>query len=200
MSFLILLLQEVNGVESINDQPHTVRNHLTSRSGRAVAIKRWFQKVMYRKATLESNHETDSISKSYSTSVSLIQMVKRSELGLQLPSKSNNVIGLDFGTSTLVVSYVTPTNPEPRVVRILEEDIDYYTPTVLLIDDNNKVEIGNEALLRYTDLDVDNFKHITFFEKVKLELQHNEVYTFTKYQVRIQYIYTCCSCNIIINV
>ena len=190
----------MNGVESINDQPRTVRSHLTSRSGRAVAIKRWFQKVMYRKATLESNHETDSISKSYSTSVSLIQMVKRSELGLQLPSKSNNVIGLDFGTSTLVVSYVTPTNPEPRVVRILEEDIDYYTPTVLLIDDNNKVEIGNEALLRYTDLDVDNFKHITFFEKVKLELQHNEVYTFTKYQVRIQYIYTCCSCNIIINV
>ena len=200
MSFLILLLQEVNGVESINDQPNTVRSNLTSRSGRAVGIKRWFQKVKYPKVAWESNRETDSISKRYSNSVSIIQMVKRSEFGLQLPPKSYNVIGLDFGTSTLVVSHVTPTNPEPRLVRFFEEDIDYCTPTVLLIDDNNKVEIGNEALSRYTDLDVDNFKCITFFEKVKLELQHNKVYAFTKYQVRIQYIYTCCSCNIIINV
>ena len=126
------------------------------------------------------------------------QKVKKSEFAFS--SKSNNVIGLDFGTSTLVVSYVTRANPEPRLVKILEEDIEYCTPTVLLIDDNNKVEIGNEALSHYADLEVDNFKCITFFEKVKLELQHNKVYTFTKYQVRIQYIYTCCSCNIIINV
>ena len=157
----------MNGVESINDQPHKVRSHLTSRSGRAVGIKRWFQKVMSPKVTLESNHETDNISKRYSNSVSIIQMVKRSELGLQFPSKSNNVIGLDFGTSTLVVSYVTPTNPEPRLVKISQEDIDYCTPTVLFIDDNNKVEIGNEALSHYTDLDVDNFKCITFFEMRK---------------------------------
>ena len=102
------------------------------------------------------------------------QKVKKSEL--TLPSKSNNIIGLDFGTSTLVVSYVTRTKPEPRLVKILEVDIDYYSPTVLFIDDNN-VEIGNEALLRYASLDVDNFKCITFFEKVKLELQHNKVYT-----------------------
>ena len=134
----------------------------------------------------------------------VVQKVKKSELAL--PSKSNNVIGLDFGTSTLVVSYVTSASPVPKEVKILEEDIDYSTPTVLLIDENNKVEVGNEALLRYTDFDVNNFKRITFFEKVKLELQHNKVYTFTKSQVRIQYIYiyiyiyTCCSCNIIINV
>ena len=115
-------------------------------------------------------------------------------------SKSYNVIGLDFGTSTLVVSYVTRAKPEPRLVKILEEDIDYYAPTVLLIDENNKVEIGNEALSRYTDLDVHNFKCITFFEKVKLELQHNKVYTFTKSQVCMQYIYTCCSCIITNNV
>ena len=93
-------------------------------------------------------------------------------------SKYNNVIGLDFGTSTLVVSYVTPTDPEPREVKILEEDIDYCTPTVLLIDENNRVKIGNEALSRYVDLDVENFKQITFFEKIKLELQHNKVYKY----------------------
>ena len=115
------------------------------------------------------------------------QKVEKSEISL--PSKSNNVIGLDFGTSTLVVSYVTSTSPAPKEVKILEEDIDYCTPTVLLIDDNNKVKIGNEALSSYAGLDVDNFKCITFFEKVKLELQHNKVYNFTKSQVCIQYIY-----------
>ena len=125
------------------------------------------------------------------------QKVKKSELAL--PSKSNNIIGLDFGTSTLVVSCVTPASDVPKKVRIFEEDIDYSTPTVLFIE-NDKVEIGNEALSRYTDLDVDNFKCIIFFEKVKLELQHNKVYNFKKSQVCIQYIYTCCSCNIIINV
>ena len=120
-------------------------------------------------------------------SLTIVQKLKKSELAL--PSRSDNVIAIDFGTSTLVVSYVTSASPVPNNFKILEEDIDYSTPTVLLIDENNKVEVGNEALSRYVDLDVNNFKRITFFEKVKLELQHNEVYTFTKSQVRIQYIY-----------
>ena len=103
--------------------------------------------------------------------------VKKSELAL--PSKSNNVIGLDFGTSTLVVSYVTSTNPKPREVKIFEEDINYSTPTVLLIDQDNKEDIGNEALSRYADLEVNFELGITFFEKIKLELQHNKVYKYS---------------------
>ena len=167
MSFLILLLQAqfpshtpplVSGAKNINDQPHTIRSHLTSRRGR----------------TVESSHEADSISKSHSNSISIIQMVKRSELGLQFPPKSKNVIGIDFGTSTLAVCFVTSAKDELYSFRIHDEDADYSTPTILLIDQDNKIEIGGRAYSCYTDLATD-VNNIIFFDKVKLELQHDKV-------------------------
>ena len=64
---------------------------------------------------------------------------------------------------------------EEKQTPIHDEDVDYYTPTVLLIDqDNNKVEIGSRTLSSYTDL-VSNVNNSIFLDKVKLELQHDKV-------------------------
>ena len=88
--------------------------------------------------------------------------------------KSNNVIGLHFGTSTLCVSYMMSAYHVPFMVKMFEADIDFSAPNVLLIDENNEVKIGNEALHCYRELKVD-FSHSIFFENIKLD--HNKVYT-----------------------
>ena len=106
--------------------------------------------------------------------VIVTQKIKRSELSFEFPPKSPNVIGLDFGTSTLAVSYITDANSNPTIFKIHEEEADFYAPTVLLIDQDHEVEIGINALRRYTDLEVEIEKSV-FFDKVKLELQHNKV-------------------------
>ena len=116
------------------------------------------------------------IRKIYPNGVSEVQKVERPERLVELvgSQKSKNVIGIDFGTSTLAVCFVTCDKDEIFKFKIHDEDVDYSTPTVLLIDQDNKVEIGSRALSSYTDLVSDVNKSI-FFDKVKLELQHNKV-------------------------
>ena len=103
-----------------------------------------------------------------------VEKVKISKSGSMLSPKSKNVIGLDFGTSTIAVCYVTSASDKLYQFKIQGEDEDFYTPTVLLIDEHNKVEIGSRALRRYIRLEVDVDNSI-FFDNVKLELQHNKV-------------------------
>ena len=104
--------------------------------------------------------------------------VKKSELPFEFTKRSDNVIGLDFGTSTLAISYVTSSNSIPTNIKIHPHDLVYYAPTILLIDELKAVDIGSTALRRYTDLEIEVTRSI-FFEKVKLELQHNKVCIFT---------------------
>ena len=99
--------------------------------------------------------------------------VNKSDLPVRFPPKSDKVISVDFGTSTLVICYITP-GSKPYNFKIYEGDKDYYTPTVLLVDENGKVDIGSRALTRYIKFDCDVSKS-TFFERVKLELQHDKV-------------------------
>ena len=132
------------------------------------------------KSTASSDSEEDSAMKRdkslryHNNGVEFVEKVKRSELRLQFPPKSKNVIGVDFGTSTIAVCYVTSASDTVYQFKIQEEDTDYSTPTVLLIDQDNKVEIGIRALRRYTRLGVDVNNSI-FFDKIKLELQHDKV-------------------------
>ena len=88
-------------------------------------------------------------------------------------TQKTDIIGLDFGTSTLAVSYMTSASDKIHKFRICSVDADFYTPTVLLFDEN-KVEIGSRALINYTKLQ-HNVSKSTFFERVKLELQHDKV-------------------------
>ena len=112
----------------------------------------------------------------YPNGASYVTKVNRSDLPVRFPPKPDNVIGVDFGTSTLVVSYMISGSKhcKPYIYKICEWDRDRYTPTVLLIDEDGKVDIGSRALSRYTKLQCEVSKSI-FFKGVKLELQHGEV-------------------------
>ena len=126
-----------------------------------------------RKSTV---HYLDTIPKSHRNGVSVVQEVKRSDFveGLQFSQKSKNIIGIDFGTSTLAVCFVTSDEDKVYSFKIHDEETDYSTPTILLIDQDNKIEIGSRAYSCYTDLATD-VNNIIFFDKIKLELQHDKV-------------------------
>lgn len=112
----------------------------------------------------------------YPNGVSRAKTLNRSDLpkSVSYTQKSDNVIGLDFGTSTLAVSFVTSGSKEPYKFRVCKSEVDHFSPTVLLIDENGKVDIGSKALMRYTKLQ-HNVSKSTFFEQIKLELQHDKV-------------------------
>ena len=110
----------------------------------------------------------------HNNGVQFVQTVKVSEPESLFLPKAKNVIGLDFGTSTIAVFFVTSASDKFYQFKIQEDDVNFYTPIVLLIYEHDKVEIGSRALRYYTRLEVDVNNSI-FFDKVKLELQHNKV-------------------------
>lgn len=87
------------------------------------------------------------------------------------PSRKEKVLAIDFGTSTLAVSYVTPTSKGPLSIKLDESSRDPYIPTILLIE-NNEIHVGELALISYTRVFHEN---PLFFDRVKLELHDDEV-------------------------
>ncbi len=85
--------------------------------------------------------------------------------------QTDNVIAIDFGTSTLAVAYQL--NGGDVYDLPIQEDRKCI-PTVLLMKKNGTYEIGEKALCQYGRLEVDIATSV-FFEKVKLELQHDRV-------------------------
>ena len=100
--------------------------------------------------------------------------VAKDSLRFDFPEHGENVIGVDFGTSTLAVAYVTADSHDTYLFKIDDKQSDSYVPTVLLVEGNGDVEIGFRAQERYTELEAD-IGTCVFFNKVKLELQHNKV-------------------------
>lgn len=88
------------------------------------------------------------------------------------PEKQIDVIGIDFGTSTLAVAYKV--KGKVSELRIQEESAFAYVPTVLLVmKRGHRVEIGDRALQQYCNSETTN--ECIFFERVKLHLQHDKV-------------------------
>ena len=94
----------------------------------------------------------------------------------------DKVIAIDFGTSTLAVAWQNETG------QVFDLPIQEYrtVPTVLLIKGNNRAEIGEKALVEYGNPDGNNVMDDAtetqgaafvpiFFDKVKMELQHEKV-------------------------
>lgn len=100
-----------------------------------------------------------------------ISPVKRSYVEWY-PEKQLDVIGIDFGTSTLALAYKV--NGKVNPLYIQEECTNAYVPTVLLVMKNGHVEVGDRALQQYCRLESITDDCI-FFERVKLHLQHDKV-------------------------
>ncbi len=93
-----------------------------------------------------------------------------------LPQKRSSVIAIDFGTSTLALAYKLADDEEVHDLNIQEENNTAYVPTVLLINPDNTVEIGESALHDYTRQETVDVSKSLFFERVKLTLQNDKVH------------------------
>ena len=114
-------------------------------------------------------------SSSYPNGLERIVPVKKTEVPW-CPKRKTKVIAIDFGTSTLAVSYKTHTHGRVIDVPIEKSSNKSFIPTVLLIKSDSYVEIGELALLQYTRMDDDDTSDCLFFDRVKLELQNDEVH------------------------
>ena len=104
-----------------------------------------------------------------------VDRVAKSKLSWYPRSRSNDVIAIDFGTSTLAVAY----RVGDEEVKDLPIQRVHNVPSVLLIKPDKSTgvlmtAIGIDALKQYSKKMIDISKCL-FFDKVKLELQHNQV-------------------------
>ena len=107
----------------------------------------------------------------------LARRISTSSLGWYPQRKSKPVIAIDFGTSTLAVAYGIP-NEKGMKINCIKLNSESYLPTLLLMMSNRTgaivAAIGKVALREYCNKSND-VNEMIFFEKVKLELQHNQV-------------------------
>lgn len=93
-----------------------------------------------------------------------------------LPQRNKNVIAIDFGTSTLAVSYMTDGATQCKDIILTEATGVKSAPTVLYIGREGTTIIGDPAIKKFTDLgksDDSNVTKVQFFHKVKLGLRQD---------------------------
>lgn len=91
----------------------------------------------------------------------------------------DKIVAVDFGTSTLAVAWLGQQDGVVKELTISENS--RCIPTVLLVkrnaNGNGVVKIGERALIDYHKLisDPTNDSQVVFFERIKMELQHDKV-------------------------
>ena len=108
----------------------------------------------------------------------LARRISTSSLEWYPRRKSKPVIAIDFGTSTLAVAYGIPNEKGKMEINCIGEP-DW---TLLLTSRRTGTIVattGKMALQKYgNNKSKDEMNELIFFEKVKLELQHNQVISY----------------------
>ncbi len=111
----------------------------------------------------------------YDNGLEKIHPVKKTNIKWY-PEKKQKVLAIDFGTSTIAVAYKAGDGCKCIPIKLNQCKDSFYLTTVLLITADNKVVIGDQALLNYTKLETTNFKKCVLFDRIKLHLQYDKVY------------------------
>lgn len=91
----------------------------------------------------------------------------------------DRIIAVDFGTSTLAAAWLAKQDGVVKELTLSETS--RYIPTVLLMKNDGRgkwvVKIGEKALIDYYKVisDPSGDSQVIFFEKIKMELQHDQV-------------------------
>ena len=102
--------------------------------------------------------------------------VLRTESGFRVPS--SNIAAIDFGTTNCSVAYTTVgSGPEEDPRRLPLNSTHCRVPTAILFKPDGTIDsFGNEARAEYLNLDDEERLKYAFFEQIKMNLQHDEVY------------------------
>ena len=91
---------------------------------------------------------------------------------------SGNIAAIDFGTTNCSLAYITVGSlPEEGPVRLPLNETYYRVPTAILFKPDGSIDsFGYDARSEYFDLDDEDRLKYAYFEQIKMNLQHDEVF------------------------
>ena len=102
--------------------------------------------------------------------------VPRKKSGISTHSSKLNIAAIDFGTINCSVAYTIVGNRNAIPVILALNQTYYRVPTAILFKPDGSVDsFGYEARAEYLDLDDEERLEYTYFEQIKMNLQHNKV-------------------------
>ena len=91
---------------------------------------------------------------------------------------TGNIAAIDFGTANCSIAYCTTDDEEMTLLKLSGQDGNVRVPTILLVNEEGKpIEFGAGAIRQYKNLDPNQKMKYHLFERIKLELRPDEVYT-----------------------
>ena len=105
--------------------------------------------------------------------------VPRRQARAQFRDPSDNIAAIDFGTTNCSLAYVTAghsATSEEGPVRLPLNTTFYRVPTAILFNPDGSVNsFGYDGRQEYMNLDDEERLKYTYFEQIKMTLQHDEV-------------------------
>ena len=90
--------------------------------------------------------------------------------------KSGNIAAIDFGTTNCSVAYTTAGSRSEKPQILPLNTSHYRVPAAILFDSDGTVDsFGYDARKEYFNLDDEDRLKYTYFEQIKMNLQHDEV-------------------------
>ena len=91
---------------------------------------------------------------------------------------SGNIAAIDFGTTNCSVAYTTAwSRPEEGPWRLPLNTRYYRVPTAILFKPDGSIDsFGYDARVQYLNLDDEERLEYAYFEQIKMNLQHDEVF------------------------
>ena len=96
----------------------------------------------------------------------------------------SNIAAIDFGTTCCSVAYITAGNrfEKPQILPLNTSH--NRVPYVILFDSDGTVHsFGYDACKEYFNLDDEDRLEYAFFDQIKMNLQHDEVYFLLKVSI-----------------
>ena len=124
---------------------------------------------------MAANPQMSDIRKT-SNGCKVAERVPRKDAGCRPPS--NYIAAIDFGTTNCSVAYILPGDlGEQGPVMLPFDGTIYRVPTAILFNTDGTVDsFGIIARKAYRNLDDEERLECAYFEHIKMDLQHDEVY------------------------
>lgn len=119
-----------------------------------------------------------------SNGCSVAERISRKEAGFRVPS--NNIAAIDFGTTNCSVAY-TVVGDKGLHLLPLNNTFNRVPTAILFASDGSVKAFGYDARMEYINLDNDERLQHAYFEQIKMDLQHDEVYTRMQTLYRVLY-------------
>ena len=119
-----------------------------------------------------------------SNGCSVAERISRKEAGFRVPS--NNIAAIDFGTTNCSVAY-TVVGDKGLHLLPLNNTFNRVPTAILFASDGSVKACGYDARMEYINLDNDERLQHAYFEQIKMDLQHDEVYTRMQTLYRVLY-------------